>query len=112
MVVIGPIQAEIGDSQVVLRFGNAQDLHLAVPPDLEKELADFADGRRADIQGKELIFDLESVCGLTSRHLGIMVTAHKAFQSYGGCRLRGLSPEIKRLLEVTRLLQLFPGSEA
>lgn len=112
MVEIGPIQAEIGDRQVVLRFSDAQELHLAVPPDLEKELAGFAESRRADIEGKELIFDLEGVGGLTSRHLGIMVTAHKAFESFGGCKLRGLSPEMKRLLEVTRLLQLFPGSEA
>ncbi len=112
MAQIGPVRIDQEESRIVIRFTDAHESYLAVPPDLEKDLTNFVKSCTPQMQSKTVVFDLEQVTALTSRHLGILVTAHKAFQPLGGCLLRGVSPAIKKLLEVTRMNRLFTATEA
>ena len=104
---VGPLTLSLEPDEVVLRLLGPKDIYLAVPPSLENELVSFAERHAAGFKGKTLVFDLAGVQGLSSRHLGILVTAQKAFRSRGGCVLRGVCPELKRLLQVTQIVQLF-----
>ncbi len=112
MAEIGPLRIDQEKSQMVIRFADADKSYLAVPPSLEKDLTDFVKSCTPQMQSKTVVFDLEQVTALTSRHLGILVTAHKAFQPLGGCVLRGVSPAMKKLLKVTRMNRLFTATEA
>ena len=111
MAEIGPVRIEQEESQIVIRFADVEQSYLAVPPDLEKDLAVFVKSCTPQKQSKTVVFDLQQVTALTSRHLGILVTAHKAFQPLGGCVLQGVSPAIRKLLEVTRMNRLFAAIE-
>ena len=108
---IGPVRIDQEESRIVIRFAHADEAYLAVPPDIEKDLAVFVKSCTPQTQSMTVVFDLEQVTALTSRHLGILVTAHKAFQPLGGCVLRGVSPAIRKLLEVTRMNRLFSAIE-
>ncbi|UCG32906.1 MAG: hypothetical protein JSU68_14730 [Phycisphaerales bacterium] len=105
---IGPLVVDKQPQEIVLRFCAAQDSYLAVPPNLEEDLATLAAGDAEAFRNLPLVFDLVGLLGLSSRHLGILVTAGKALSPWGGLRLRGVSAEMKRLLEVTQIIKLFP----
>ena len=107
---IGPLVVDKQPQEIVLRFYAAEDSYLAVPPNLGDDLAAFAAGDAEAFTDRPLIFDLVGLHGLSSRHLGILVTAGKALRPWGVLRLRGVSPEMRRLLEVTQIIQLFPLS--
>ena len=104
---IGPLALNLEPHEVVLRFLGPKETYLAVPPTLENDLVSFAAERPEGFTGKKLVFDLAGIQGLSSRHLGILVTAQKAFRAQGGCVLRALAPDLRRQLEVTQIVQLF-----
>lgn len=108
---IGPLVVDKQLQEIVLRFYAAEDTYLAVPPNLGDDLATLAAGDAEAFTDRKLVFDLVGLQGLSSRHLGILVTAAKALHPWGGLRLRGVSPEMRRLLEVTQIIQLFPLSD-
>jgi len=104
---LGPLILDLQPHEVVLRFLAAEDIYLAVPPSLEDDLAALVAGNAPAFEGKTMVFDLTGTRGLSSRHLGILVTAQKALRSCGGCVLRGVSPDLRYQLEVTQIAQLF-----
>ena len=108
---IGPLVVDKQPQEIVLRFYAAEDSYLAVPPNLGDDLAALAAGDADAFTNRRLVFDLVGLHGLSSRHLGILVTAAKALRPWGGLRLRGVSPEMQRLLDVTQIVQLFPLSD-
>jgi anti-anti-sigma factor len=107
-VQIGPLSIDIHADETVLRFLSTDDRYMAVPPDLESDLKALVGKRPEAFEQRKVFFDLEGVEGLSSLQLGIMVTVHRALKSYAACTLRSVSEQMGRLLEVTRLGQLFP----
>ena len=102
-----PLEIDKQPDEIVLRFYAAEDCYLAVPPNLGDDLAALASGDAEAFKNRKLVFDLVGLQGLSSRHLGILVTAVKALRPWGDLCLRGVSPGMKRLLEVTQIIKLF-----
>jgi len=105
---IGPLGIEFHPAETVLRFRAVDDRFMAVPPSLESDLKALVRERPQAFERRKVLFDLQGVESMSSLHLGIMVTAHKALKPFARCTLRGVSAQMRRLLEVTRIGLLFP----
>jgi anti-anti-sigma regulatory factor len=107
VIHIGPMDVSISEGEAVFRFVDADSLLLEIPPTLESDLARSLHERCAELKGKTLVFDLAGLPAVNSRQLGMVLTVRKACEAGGPFQLRGVSPGVRRVLELTRMLGFF-----
>ena len=104
---IGPLKVDTRGPEVILSFSASELDHLPVPSSLGSDLARSVSADPGSFAGKPVILDLSGLKWLNSLCLGVLVTTQKTMKAHGGCKLRGVSPEMRRLLEVTAIARLF-----
>jgi anti-sigma B factor antagonist len=89
--------AEDGDPIIVTLSG---ELDIAVAPKLREALAEITE------EDRDVLVDLEDLTFLDSTGISVLVLACKRIRSQGGAfSLAGMSDRVRRVLEVTSLLE-------
>lgn len=84
------------------------EMTLEVPPDYDVELCRALEPLLGGGSVPEVVIDLQDLPAISSRHLGLMLALHKALGSRcGGIRIAGVSPAVRRLLDLTRTERFF-----
>ena len=107
VVAIGPVTMVIQDDEVVFRFAESNPFLMEVPAFFGENIAAVLERQRDALVDRQPVLDLAWVPGISSRQLGMAMTLRERCQRLGRLRLRGLSPTLRRMLELTRLLSLF-----
>jgi anti-sigma B factor antagonist len=90
----------------VFRLSGELDLHDA--PALRQRLLARATGQRPNA-----VVNVTNLSYIDSAGLGVLVAALKAYTRLGGrLALAGPRPEVRHILEITRLIQQFPVHES
>jgi anti-anti-sigma regulatory factor len=94
----------------VLQFSvrASEDILEQLPDNYEVVLAERLREVLADPTATSAEIDLENVAALTSRQLGSLIALGKVLRPrFGAAPVRGLSPTVRHLLEITRTNVLF-----
>ena len=84
------------------------EMTLELPPDYESDLRRALQPLIDDAPPATIVMDLQDLPAISSRHLGLMLALHKALgDCCGRVRLAGLSPAVRRLLDLTRTERFF-----
>ncbi|MFQ6048968.1 MAG: STAS domain-containing protein [Phycisphaerae bacterium] len=106
-IEIGPIVVSIGPDSLQLRFADPQAALLEVPPGLEAQLRDLARQHAGQLGGKPVVIDLQGVEFVSSRHLGVVLTARRALAPESRPILTNITPAVSRILDLTSLSGYF-----
>jgi len=97
----------IGEREAVCRFADTGAILLEIPSAFERQLASRFRGCSEALRGKRLVFDLCGVPAISSRQLGMLLVVRRISPSGGGLVLRGVSANVRRVLEKAGLLDWF-----
>lgn len=104
----GPIELRRADGEWRFSFADPGEKLLELPPNFEQDLT----GRLAELgpaaDGTRIVCDLGNAPALSSRHLGVLISLHKAVRAWTRkLRIVGSSPGVRHLFAVTRTGQFF-----
>lgn len=103
---LGPLRFEQAASEITVAFVDPDAPALDIPGDYEQTLRDHLGPFLAAQQ--PFILDLGELPAVSSRQLGLMLTLHKVIQpQYHRLQLRGTTPGVRHVLELTRTRQFF-----
>jgi len=94
----------IGEREAVCRFADTGAILLEIPSAFERQLAGLFRGCAEGLRGKRLVFDLCGVPAISSRQLGMLLVVRRISPSSGALILRGVSANVRRVLEKAGLL--------
>lgn len=104
---IGPLTIRLDGDTWRITLTTPDEVTLELPPNYDKTIRDALDSVIRD-RPVDIVFDLGSLPGISSRQLGLMLALRKAV-AYRGDRLRvaGATDPVKELLRVTHTEQFF-----
>lgn len=103
---LGPLIAVRHGDCATVTFSGASALDLEIPDNYEADLRDQLDELMA--AGVRFELDLQNLPGVSSRQLGLLIILHKVVRdAQPRLPLRGVTPAVRHVLEVTRTSQFF-----
>lgn len=105
---IPPFVASPGETELVFRFDRtAFEAGYEFPPNLEALIANAVRGQADHVTGRRVCIDLENLPAISSKQLGAMLAVRKACRSDQKVRVLRLRPNVRELLQVTKLGDFF-----
>lgn len=105
---VPPFLATLDDAQLVFRFDRASFDHgYEYPPNLETLITNVVKSQVSDLSGTQVCIDLEELPAISSKQLGAMLAVRKACTPKGKVQVLNLRPNVRELLQITKLGDFF-----
>lgn len=105
---IPPFHATVGETELTFRFNRASLEHgYEYPPNLEALIASVVHGEVDHVAGRRVCIDLEHLPAISSKQLGAMLAVRKACRSPERVQVLNLRPNVRELLQITKLGDFF-----
>jgi anti-anti-sigma regulatory factor len=103
---LGPLQLTRRQQCATLTLSDPDEVTLEIPAEYDQALHATIDQMLAE--GVSVEMDLEGLPGISSRQLALMLTLRKlVLEQQPRLPLRGVTPGVQRVLELTRTCQFF-----